>query len=231
VSVELHSTRLESEEFRGLIKGKIELQADGDAIAMYGGIEADRGDLDLFGRRYYIERAGVHFDGPLDPLLDVRITHDFPDVTTVTEIRGRASNPELFMSSDPGNFSQGQLLGFLLGGDPSGDPQTGAAGDRVADAGASFIANQLGGYVRDALPVDIDVLRYEVASASSSAAVLVGSWITHSLFLAYRQHLEARADENISEGQVEYWLSRRLVIEATAGNRVNGVDLLWRKRY
>jgi autotransporter translocation and assembly factor TamB len=229
--VTLRPIRVESEEFRGDIRGQVEIRADGDSIGMVGGIEADRGDLDLFGRRYQVERAGVHFDGSIDPLLDVRIIHEFPEVTTVTEVHGRASKPELMMSSDPGTYSQGQLLGFLLGGDPTGDPQAGAASDKMADAGASLIANKLGSYVRDALPIDVDVLRYEAASSSSSAAVTVGSWVSHSLFLAYRQHLGARPDENIGEGEVEYWLSRRVVIEGTAGNYAQGVDLLWRKRY
>jgi translocation and assembly module TamB len=231
VNVTLHSTHVESEEFRGLIKGKLEIRADGNAIGLVGGIDADNGDLDLFGRRYDVERAGVHFDGSLDPLLDVRITHNFSDVTTVTEVRGRMSKPELAMSSDPGTYSQGQLLGFLLGGDPAGDPQSGAASDKVADAGASFVANQLGGYVRKALPISIDVLRYESATATSSAAVTVGTWLTRTLFLSYRQHLASRADENSSEGSIEYWLSRQIVIEGTAGDPNSGVDLLWRKRY
>ena len=136
------------------------------------------------------------------------------------------------MSSDPGTYSQGQLLGFLLGGEPGGDPQTSGAGDRIADAGTSLIAGKISSYVRGALPIDIDVLRYESESATSSAAVTVGSWISHSLFLAYRQHLAARPDENTGEGEIEYWLSHHLLIEGTVGNRhVDGVDLLWRKRY
>lgn len=232
VNVDLRSTRVESEEFRGLIKGHLEVRADGEALALYGGIEADRGDLDLFGRRYYVERAGVHFDGTLDPLLDVRITHDFPEVTTVTEVRGRLSKPELAMSSDPGTYSQGQLLGFLLGGEPGGDPQSGPLQSQVAGAGESYVANQIGGYVKKALPIDIDVLRYEAATSTSSAAVTVGTWVNSSLFLAYRQHLESRPDENTGEGEIEYWLTRRLVVQGTAGDRgVDGLDLLWRKRY
>ncbi len=154
--VMLRPIRVESEEFRGDIRGQVELHADGDSIGMFGSIDADRGDLDLFGRRYYVERAAVHFDGSIDPLLDVRITHEFAEVTTVTEVHGRASKPELVMGSDPGTYSQGQLLGFLLGGDPTGDPQAGAAGDKVTDAGASLIANKLGGYVRNHLPIDVD---------------------------------------------------------------------------
>jgi len=62
--------------------------------------------------------------------------------------------------------------------------------------------------------------------------VTVGSWINTSLFVAYRQHLESRADENTGEGELEYWLTPRLVIQGIAGNGGHhGVDLLWRKRY
>lgn len=232
VDINLRSTRVESEEFRGLIKGKLQLRADGQALAIYGSVEADRGDLDLFSRRYYVDRAAVHFDGSLDPLLDIRITHDFPEVTTVTEVRGRASKPELVMSSDPGTYSQGQLLGFLLGGEPGGDPQAGPLQSQVTGAGESYVANQIGGYVKKALPIDIDVLRYEAATSTTSAAITVGTWLNSSLFLAYRQHLDTtRQDENMSEGQIEYWLTRRLMVQGTVGDRADGLDLLWRKRY
>ena len=231
VKIDIRSTRVESDEFRGHVRGQLQMRASGNAIAMFGGVEAENGDLDLFGHRYYVERAAVRFDGPLDPLLDVRITYAFPEVTTITEVRGRASKPELIMSSDPGTYSQGQLLGFLLGGEPGGEP-SGSVSNQAAAAGESYLANQLGGYVKKALPVDIDVLRYEAATSNSSAAVTVGSWINPSLFVAYRQHLESRPDENTGEGEVEYWLSRRLVIQGTAGNRgYDGVDLIWRRRY
>jgi hypothetical protein len=58
----------------------------------------------------------------------------------------------------------------------------------------SLVANQIGGYVKKALPVSVDVIRYEAASATSSAAVTVGSWITHTLFFSVTQHLAARPD-------------------------------------
>jgi autotransporter translocation and assembly factor TamB len=232
VKIDLRSTRVESEEFRGLVHGQLEMRADGEAIAMYGGIEAERGDLDLFGQRYQIDHAAVNFDGSLDPLLDIQITRDFPEITTVTEVRGRLSKPDLVMTSDPGTYSQGQLLGFLLGGQPGGDPQSGALQSQVSNAGQSLVANQIGGYVKKALPINLDVLRYEAATATSGPAITVGTWLTPSLFLAYRQHLDtSKADENIEEGQLEYWLSRRVIVQGTAGAVTQSVDLLWRKRY
>src|SRR5262249_19576109 len=125
-----------------------------------------------------------------------------------------------------------QLLGFLLGGEPGGDPRSGSARDKAASAGASLIANQIGGYVKKALPFDIDVIRYEAASVTSSAAITVGTWVTHTLFFAFRQRLDARPDENSNEGTIEYWLTRGLAIEGTVGDRgYDGLDVLWRKRF
>ncbi|HEU0033024.1 MAG TPA: translocation/assembly module TamB domain-containing protein [Kofleriaceae bacterium] len=229
-NITLKSTFVESAEVRSIIKGKLTVTSDGVAVGIVGRIDADRGQLDLFGHRYDVERASIRFDGSTDPVLDVRITHDFPEVTTITEVRGRLSKPELVMTSNPATYSQGQLLGFLLGGEPDGEP--GNARDRATAAGTSFVANKIGGYVKKALPIDLDVLRYESATSTSSAAVTVGTWLTRNLFIAYRRRLESRPDENTGEGEIQYWISRRVTIEGVVGDRnYNGVDLLWRRRY
>ena len=232
-NITLLNTYVKSTEVRAVVHGKLRMELDANAsVALTGRIEADRGDLDLFGRRYLVDRAAVRFDGTVDPLLDVAITHDFPDVTTVTQVRGRVSAPEIILASNPGTYSQGQLLGFLLGGEPSGEPADGNPRDKAASAGASLIGNQIGGYVKDQLPFDVDVLKYEAATATSSQAVTVGSWLTSNLFLAYKQRFQSRPDENTGEAELEYYLSRRVIIEATVGDKSrNGIDLLWRHRY
>ncbi|MEO8841661.1 MAG: translocation/assembly module TamB domain-containing protein [Kofleriaceae bacterium] len=230
--VTLNPIKVEADEFRTTVHGKLDVTTDATTLGVVGTIEATSGDLDLFDRRYRVERAAVTFDGTVDPNLEIRITHDFPDVTTVTEVRGRLSKPDLALSSDPGGYSQSELLGFLLGGEPGGDPQSASARDKAAQVGSSIVANQIGGYVKKALPFDLDVIRYEAATATSSAAITVGSWITHTLFFSFSQHMNARADENSGEGTLEYWFTRRLELELTAGDRnYDGADLLWRKRY
>ncbi|CAN5814887.1 hypothetical protein BH11MYX2_BH11MYX2_11000 [soil metagenome] len=232
INIDLGRTNVESKELRGVIKGKVRISADTNAVGIVGLIQAERGDLDLFGRRYEIDRADVRFDGSTDPLLDLAIVHDFSDVSTTAVVRGRLSKPQLLLSSDPGIYSQDQLLGFLLGGEPNGDPSAGSASSVASSAGGSFIANAIGGYVRKALPIDIDVIRYSSDSGSESAAVTVGTWLTKSLFLAYRVHLAARPDENTNQVNAEYWLSHRVTVEVSTGDRgVSGIDLLWRKRY
>ena len=231
-NITLNAMNVESDEFRTTLQGKVTITADASALGIVGQVAAETGDLDLFGTRYRIERAAVNFDGTVDPQLDIQVSHDFTDLTTTTVVRGRLSKPELALSSNPGGYSQSELLGFLLGGEPAGAPTSGSARDKTTDAGTSLIANQLGGYVRKALPFDIDVIRYEAASVSSSAAVTVGSWVTHTLFFAFREHLDARPDENSGEASVEYWFTHRLELEGTAGDRgYDTLDMLWRKRF
>jgi autotransporter translocation and assembly factor TamB len=230
--VTLKPIKIEADEFRTTVHGKVDVTTDATTMGVTGTIEASSGDLDLFDRRYRIERAAVTFDGTVDPNLEIRITHDFPDVTTVTEVRGRLSKPDLSLSSDPGLYSQAELLGFLLGGEPGGDPQSASGRDKAAQVGSSLVASQISSYVKKALPFDLDVIRYEAATATSSAAITVGSWITHTLFFSFSQHMAARPDENSGEGTLEYWFTRRLELELTAGDRnYDGADLLWRKRY
>ena len=135
------------------------------------------------------------------------------------------------MTTNSGTYTQGQLLGFLLGGEPSGDPRDVAVRDRATAAGESIVANELGTYLRH-VPFGVDVVRYESGTAINSAAFTAGSWLTHALFIAYRRHLAARSDENADEGLVEYWLGRRISVEGTVGDHGHdGIDLLWRKRY
>ena len=230
--ITLRDTKVEATEFRTTLRGQLTANVATDGVGMTGKVEALGGDLDLFGRRYKIEEAGVFFDGSIDPILGVRITHDFPDVETITEVRGRLSKPDLELSSNPGLYTKSQLLGFLLGGEPGGDPNSASARDKATDAGTSFIAGQIGGYIKSALPVSIDVIKYEAASVSSSAAITVGSWITHTLFFSFSQHIDPRVDENAGEAKIEYWFTKRLEVEGTAGDRnFDGVDLLWRKRF
>jgi autotransporter translocation and assembly factor TamB len=228
----LHDTKVESDEFRTTIRGELTATADTRAVGLTGKIEALGGDLDLFDRRYIVDTAAVYFDGTTDPLLQIRFTHDFPDVETITEVRGRLSKPVLSLSSNPGTYTKSQLLGFLLGGEPTGDPNSAGARDKATAAGESLIAGQIGNYVKKALPFNLDVLRYEAAGVTSSAAITVGSWVTHTLFVAFREHLSPRPDENSGEATVEYWLTQRLEVETTIGDRsYDGIDLLWRKRF
>ncbi|HEX4453923.1 MAG TPA: translocation/assembly module TamB domain-containing protein, partial [Kofleriaceae bacterium] len=232
-NIKLQPTPVESDQVRTTVRGDLHAVADLQGIDIKGKIETQGGDVELFDRRYRIEQAQVQFDGSTDPLLAVEISYDFPDVTLDAKINGRASKPQLQLSSNPGSYTQSQLLGFLLGGEPGGDTQASSVADTATSAGESLIGAQLGNYVKKAIPgIKVDVLKYNAASATSSEAIEAGTWITHTVFFQFTEHPEARPDENDEEGTLEYWITHRLELQVTAGDRnYDGVDMLWRHRY
>jgi hypothetical protein len=231
--IDLGRTNVVADEFRGVVGGKLVVSVGPGGATAHGTISVRRGVVTLFDRRHTIDRAELTYDGTLDPIVAVHLTYDFPDVTLVSEVHGRLSKPQLALSSAPGNHSQEELLGWLLGGQPGGDPRNApSASERVSSAAGSLIASGLGNYIKRALPFDLDVLRYEAATSTSSAALTVGTWVTHSLFAAYKNRLSPLPAENASEAAIEYWIRTRFVVQGTVGDRgYDGVDLLWRRRW
>ncbi|MBK9030630.1 MAG: hypothetical protein IPL61_04700 [Myxococcales bacterium] len=76
------------------------------------------------------------------------------------------------------------------------------------------------------------MLNYEPSTATSGGAFVVGTWLTDQLLVLYRSRIDARVDQNVNEGEAEYWLRRDLLLQGTAGDRgVLGLDLLWNRRW
>ena len=64
-----------------------------------------------------------------------------------------------------------------------------------------------------------------------SGALQAGVRLSKRSHLVWRQHLQARPEENPGEAVLEYILKPWALIEATAGQRAGGGDLLLRKRW
>jgi translocation and assembly module TamB len=229
VALVIEPVEIVSKELRGEVGGHLDIAAGDDGVSIDGQIEARTGEVMVFDRRYLLERALLAFDGPPDPLLDIRMQHDFPSVSMNVGIRGRLSDPELELTSSPSVFTEGQLLGFLLGGSPGS--HGGDSTETLASAAASVASQTVGGFLTRRLPVQVDVLRYEPATTSSSAAVTIGKWVSDKLLILARSRLDARPDENRAEAELEYWWTDRTLIDLSGGDRkVFGADLLWTKR-
>lgn len=215
---------------RGDVGGRVDVAIGDDGAVIDGKLEVQRGDVMVLERRYRLRRAVVSFDGGIDPLLDLQLERELPELTLLANIRGRASEPRLELTSDPPSYTQGQLLAFAISDTAS------AAGSETTDAAANLFASvasqAIVGVISPILPVHFDVIAYEPASSSSSRAFVFGRWLTRRLLVLYRNRTEARTDENVNEAEVEYWLGRRVLVEGVAGDRgILGADLLWTRRW
>jgi hypothetical protein len=215
--------------FDGTASGQLQLII-GDGLTLNGAISTERGAVDVLGRRYQLDHAIVDFDGTLDPRLDVRLIHDFKDLTLTVDVVGRASNPVPRLSGDPAKYTSGQLFAFLAGAEPGGDSGS-EAGQAVVGGSLTLFTSRIGRRINKYLPVKLDTLNYEAGTATSSGAVRAGVRLSERSHILWRQRLEARPDENPGEAVLEYVFRPWMLLETTAGERAGGADLLLRKRW
>jgi hypothetical protein len=206
----------------------------GDTLGVRGRVEIDHADADVLGRRYVVEPSALTFEGSADPRIDIRMSHQFPDLALDVAMTGPASSPDLKLSSEPGGYTYDQLFGFFLGGEPGGDPGS-QTSEAVAGAGARWLSGKLGRQISKVLPIKLDAVSCEPATSASTAtggSCTFGKWVSERLFLAYRQHLGGAPDENTGDVQVQLRMGRKLLIEGAGGDRGHyGADLLWRHRW
>jgi len=192
----------------------------------------------VFGHRYRVELGQVTFDGTPDALVDVKLAHDFPAVTMYVRVATRVSEIDTVepqFTSEPGLYTQGQLLGFFLGGAPGGDPSK-----QTAEAAAGFgaaIVSLFGGKALKRVPLVKRLLeRVQIGckpgAGQSSAACTAGTWVTKRVYVTAETRINARVDENANEGRVEFYWKPWRTLELTGGDRrFFGIDLLWRHRW
>jgi autotransporter translocation and assembly factor TamB len=213
------------------------------APTLSGAIHIPRGRINIQGQRFDFDHGDVTFDGSPDvnPQLDIKLEHEYPDAHVVIELRGTPKKPQLRLSSDPPIYDQAQILSLILTGQPGGQGASGKPGKpfdptaAVATAVLSRLADQL------APQLGLDVLRVEnqeiqngqgEATGDKDTRVEVGKYITDRVYLSYAHIFGAPENSNQNEAHVEYRITRRWMLETVFGDAgQGGVDALWIHRY
>ncbi len=211
----------------------------GDAIGLDGAISVEYGTAsDIFGRDYEIEQNDiVRFDGTIDPFIDLKLSHRFPELTLGVEVTGQLSDPKFppapRFTADQGNYTEDQLAGFFLGADPGGGAQ---AGDVARGAGSSLVSQAIAKRLKNVLPERLRVLDYigcETTSSNNGGSCSAGKRFAKGRFYVSLKHrLAPLPNENPEELLAQYYLSTEWFIEGSGGTgSIIGTDLLWRRRW
>ncbi len=238
-NITINSTRITMPELQvvGSISGEVQVSV-GDTIGLDGEISVETATLVITGHRYRVEVGQVAFDGTMDALIDFKLAHDFPDVTTYVQASTRLSQldrVEPQFTSEPGTYTQGQLLGFFLGGEPGGDPSKQTA-EAAAGFGASIASTVAGKWLKKVPLVSrvLDKVRFNCkpGAGQSSSSCTAGTWLSKKTYVTYEGRIDSRPDENGNQGKVEYYWKPNRTVELTGGDRgYFGLDLLWRHRW
>ncbi len=221
------------------LHGMVQADLDGPDVRLTGSAETLSGWLELMGRRYEIDHAKVAFGGePVpNPELDVRVTRQISDAQIIIEVHGNAAKPELVLSSEPPLYSQSQIIGIIIGGDPNAEPQS---SQNLQQKAVGAVSGLILGQIKDqfASKLPIDVLKIDLGNQGygfESTRLEVGKYLTDDLYLSYLHqfgNLSGLRKINANQASLEYHFLRAYSFQTLFGDAgVGSLDFYWTHRF
>lgn len=197
-----------------------------------GGIHASPGRFQLLGNSFEIDSGQITLPstGELDPFIDIVAGTSTAEADVTVKVRGRASRPELSLSSDPA-MSQYQIVSLLV----AGRSDTADSGDEsVQTQAASLLLAFQNPLLERQLYSRLGVDRVDVAIGKSveEPIVTVGKRFGRRVYVETEYHHNAPENENTAGARIEYELSPSWSLETTYGDANKGeVGVFWHKRF
>ncbi len=207
------------------VEGAVRVQRTAQGEPSYAGtLHVVRGTYSVQGRDFEIRSGSATFSGgsELDPLLEATGVRRVRGIEILAALRGRASAPEIRLSSTP-PLSEDDILSYLAFGKPRDELRGSAGADLGGTATAlagGVAAHELSEELRGLLAVDVLDIRMDGSSGKPNAAI--GTYLTDDLFVRFGQDL-----------RLEWTLSPsfRIESEVRSDEETSGVDLIWQYDY
>lgn len=218
------------------LRGNIKATTGGETPLVEGKIETRRGQLDISGKTFDIERGTVTFTGDAsNPIISAVARYDSPGYTVYAEYTGTATQGNLRLTSEPA-LSQDEILTLLMFGTPDGSFGAGGGGGNQLATAVSVAGGTATQGLNRALSdiTNIDVSARIDTSTGAPRPELV---------LQLTPRVAAKVTQAIGEptpGQspdrtfltVELRLASAWSLSTMVGDKgASALDLIWRRRY
>jgi len=200
----------------------------GGMTRINGDASVPRGQIEVLGKTYQVERAVVSFTGkvPTDPRLDIQLAHAFRTMTLFVYITGSASAPEVRFGASPSDYDQAQLTAFFTGlQNPDTPGRASGEGGAAGSVGQALLGPAIA-EVRRQLPIDT----LDIDTNGGAAVITVGKWISETVFVA-AGYDGSRSGGSAYEGTLRWRFTPRWVLEVLASLESQSADVLWTKRF
>ena len=197
----------------------------GKSLGMLGKIREINGRVEQAPKLFTVVDSTIVFRGTkeINPLLDIEVQHELPDVLITIFIHGDAKHPKLDFSSDP-QMPKKDILSYLLLGVSTTTLSEGES--NLGREAQLFIMNQA---ARDlAYEVDLDRVFIKDDGTGEGYAVQVGKKINDNTMLVI---------ENSKEGNsfiLEYEVNKNIKIEVGQHQKTvpsQSIDIFFRKKF
>lgn len=217
-------------------RGSVDVERTGDQpVHAHGALIADRGRINFLGRDFIVDSGRVTLpeQGDIDPYIALTAVTQTEEGAVTIDVHGRASRPELRLSSDP-PMSESDVFALLVTGSSSGAEKEGEGGAVEAKAASLLAAFQNPVLQRELQDrVGIDRVGVSFGDTIDQPIVAVGKRVSRKIYLETRYHHNAPQFENNAEIHLEYtikppaWTIETFIGDAAKG----GVEVWWRKRF
>ncbi len=219
--------RIDGKGLEAFWRGELKARGSLDAPDVSGTLTLARGTFTFLGTSFDLDTGSVTFTGggKIDPELALTASTQSADVTATVTISGRASQPNITLSSVPA-LPQDEVLARLLfrkGATQLGPLESLQLASAAADL-AGLSQGGLSGMLRRTFGLDIVGF-----GGKSGDAVVLGHQITSALYVGVEQSVGATNQHQIV---VEWRISRSLSVQSTTTAQTGAdLGLIWRKNY
>ena len=205
----------------------VDLQVDkefGENLALLGKIKDIEGHFDQIPKRFEIENSNIVFKGgeKINPLLDIKVKYELPQVVIYINIGGDANHPKLEFTSDPA-MPKKDIMSYLLLGVASNNIKSDGSLGREAEL---FILNQA---ARDlAYEFDLDRVFIKDDGTGEGYAIEVGKKVSKKNMFIIESSKEGNSF--ILEHDINKNIKFRVGHHQTE-HPSDSVDVFFRKRF
>jgi translocation and assembly module TamB len=237
-NVELNITvRIPTRAFvrgRGLTsewKGAIHIRGTADAPVIEGLIEVNRGTFVFAGKSFVLTKGEIQFDGSKEavPDLDIVAQLNLKDALAVMQVSGRATSPDIELTSVP-PMSQEEILSRVLFGTSTGQLTPMQAVDLAASAAAlSGAGGSVGIFDRVRSSMGLDVLTVGSDDGTAKGSSLkAGKYVADGVYVSAGRGVE----QGSAKVGVEIEVTPNISVDTQVGGDSQGnVGIHWKWDY
>ncbi len=235
------NTWIKSEDMRIELSGDLELLKSNDFFEVFGTVDVVRGQYDLMGKTFIIDKGNITFQGgeEIKPILDIVASYTFRNTQRdeqklTANITGEAEEPKIDFTLDGNAINEGDAISFIIFGTSldelslaqQDDMQSN--GNLAGNAAASILSSQLTKFLGNKL--NVDYIEINSSGTFDNATIDVGKYITNNLFISYEQRIGQTNDNNLTNYQVklEYEIFRYLFLQLNNSDRDSGFDVIFK---
>ena len=211
-------------------RGQVRVRGTTDAMALQGRVDLVKGQFDFAGRKFVLQ-DGSHIEltggSDLDPVITARAVYSVTSLSAEIALTGRASNPQIKLSSNP-EMPQDEIISRVLFGAGKEKLSTFEAAQlaaAVASLGSSGSGFDVIGKLRGAFSLDrltvgtLDRPGADDEDQSGKPVIRGGKYLTKNIYVEFGSATE---EEDATSASVDIDLTKHLSVgtEATStGNQ------------